>query len=85
MRFQHCERTTASPEVIWKIWTDVENWPTWDTELSAATLKGRFALHAQGTLKPQNGSTSSFEITQLDWGKSYTFTTRLPLCRLFST
>lgn len=31
----------ASPEVIWKIMTDVNNWPNWNPEVSKASLNGK--------------------------------------------
>jgi hypothetical protein len=82
MKFSHALITSASPEKIWLIWTDVLHWSEWDTELLSASLDGDFVLGATGKLTPKNGVVSSFQISQLDQGKSYTFTTKLPLCNL---
>lgn len=82
MHFSHSLATTATPAKIWSIWTDVEGWPTWDTELSRAALDGDFAVHARGTLKPLRGPSSTFVITSPTPGQGYAFMTRLPLCRL---
>ncbi|WP_292351181.1 SRPBCC family protein [Methanomethylovorans sp. PtaU1.Bin093] len=30
----------ASPEVIWKIMTDINNWPNWNPEVNKASLNG---------------------------------------------
>ena len=82
MRFDHTVQTTAPPEKIWDAWTDVENWPEWDTELAWASLHGSFALGVKGRLKPRRGPASEFCISQLTPGESYEFTIRLPLCEL---
>jgi hypothetical protein len=82
MKFSHTLATTATPEKIWHLWTDVEHWHIWDTELQSASLSGDFALRAQGKLKPKTGPESGFVISQLEPQRSYTFTTQLPFCKL---
>jgi hypothetical protein len=83
MKFSHTLKTVAAPERIWEIWTDVENWAQWDTELISADLDGAFVLGAIGRLKPKTGGATKFEISQFNPGNSYTFTIGLPLCSLW--
>ncbi|WP_287128010.1 SRPBCC family protein [Candidatus Cyanaurora vandensis] len=80
--FSHTLKTSASPEAIWAIWADVENWSAWDTELRNAHLEGSFVLGARGKLTAKTGSVSTFTISQLNLKQSYTFTCQLPFCRL---
>lgn len=83
MKFEHTVRTSASPQRIWAIWTDVPRWPGWDTELVSASIPdGRFALGVTGTVRPRTGPASTFSVSELEPGTSYAFMTRLPLCRL---
>ena len=82
MKFSYTLTTAATPAAVWSTWTDVEKWPQWDSELTSARLFAPFALAAEGQLTPKKGPTSKFYLSQLDWGRSYTFTTQLPLCRL---
>lgn len=82
MKFRHTLETSASPEKIWTIWTDVAHWSRWDTELRDAYLNGPFELGAVGKLTPKRGRVSTFRISQFNSGSSYTFTLRLPFCRL---
>ena len=77
--FQHSLSTKANPSVIWKIWTDVAEWPRWDQGLKAASMKGPFQLGAKGRLVPDKGPKSRFKITQFEEGRSYTMRTNLPL------
>lgn len=82
MRFANTVETRAPAGRIWALWTDVERWPAWDTELAAASLDGEFAPGAAGSLKPRRGPSSRFVISALEPREGYTFTTRLPLCEL---
>lgn len=82
MKFSNTLETSATPEKIWEIWTDVNSWSVWDTELHDSYLESPFKLGATGKLVPKTGTTSKFTITQFTPGKSYTFTVQLPLCHL---
>ncbi|BAY17211.1 hypothetical protein NIES2109_14700 [Nostoc sp. HK-01] len=82
MKFSHTVKTNATPEQIWEIWVDVNNWQKWDTELEFASIEGDFTLYARGKLKPKNAPVSVFFISEFESKKSYTFTTQLPLCKL---
>ncbi len=76
--FNHTTATTASPDAIWKVWTDVPNWKQWDDGLKDAYLDGKFEVGAKGSLIPDKGPKSKFIITEIEEGKSYTFKTRIP-------
>jgi hypothetical protein len=78
VQFSHSISTTASQEQIWKIWTDVPNWHTWDTGLKSASLKDEFEEGVKGKLIPDEGPKSSFKISELEEGRSYTLKTRIP-------
>lgn len=82
MKFRYTLETSASPEKIWAIWTDVEHWSRWDTELRDAHLSEPFELGAIGKLTPKRGRASTFRISQFNSGTSYTFMLRLPFCSL---
>jgi hypothetical protein len=71
--------TTAKPEEIWRLWTDVEHWSAWDTELESSSISGAFLAGTRGTLKPTSGSPAQFIIDECNDGSSYTFSTALPL------
>ncbi|MEM0963437.1 MAG: SRPBCC family protein [Bacteroidota bacterium] len=81
--FVHTLLVAASPEAVWQIWTDVDGWPRWDTELREARIDGDFAEGTRGRLQPISGPSASFEITDLDPGHSYTIRTRLPMAGLY--
>lgn len=81
--FQHTLSTTASPETIWSIWTNVERWHEWDTGLRQAELKGDFVVGAKGRLLPDKGPKARFKVVAVEAGQSYTFKTQLPFGGLY--
>ena len=52
---KHTIETQASPESIWKIWQDVENWNTWDHGIEYSKIFGPFKTDTPGELKPKGG------------------------------
>ena len=76
--FFHTDSTQASSDKIWAVWTDVPNWKTWDIGLKEAQMEGEFAIGTKGKLIPDKGPKSTFVISELIAGKSYTFKTRIP-------
>ncbi len=82
MHISHTMLTTASPERIWKIWTDVKNWKHWDVALRGALIKGNFQKNMQGVIIPEKGPKSGFRITACDPNFSYTVTRKLPFAQM---
>lgn len=77
--FSHTQMTDASPETIWNIWIDVENWSDWDEGLKSASLEGTFTEKAKGKLIPDKGPKSKFTIQDYKMGQEYTLKTKIPL------
>jgi hypothetical protein len=74
--------TTASKEKIWYLWSDVQNWKTWDKDVESAELFGAFKQGTKGVMKPSEGPRATFSITECTRLKSFTNTSALPLCRI---
>jgi hypothetical protein len=82
MEFSHSLLTTASPEKIWSIWTDVKNWKNWDFGLKDAQIQGNFGKDAEGFLVPEKGPKTPFKVTNYKPNFTYTFTSKLPFAKL---
>jgi len=50
---EHTAETTAAPEAIWRVWSDVERWPEWNADLERAELTGPFAAGSTITMFPK--------------------------------
>jgi hypothetical protein len=61
---EHSAETTAAPEAIWRVWSDVERWPEWNADLERAVLSGLFAAGSNITMHQQGGDTIELRIAE---------------------
>jgi Polyketide cyclase / dehydrase and lipid transport len=40
---EHSIETPASPEAIWRLWSDVAGWPVWNADIEHIEISGPFA------------------------------------------
>jgi len=83
--FRHEITTDAPPDAVWRLWMDVATWASWDQGLKNARADAPLALNVTGIITPQNGPDARFVVTAFDPGRSYAFTTALPLATLTVT
>lgn len=48
--------TSASPETVWTIWSDPNNWSTWNSGIRSAKVNGPIANGAKGEMTTSRGS-----------------------------
>lgn len=70
--------STASVQAVWKLWTDVSSWPSWDNELEWSTLQGPFVSGAEGSLKPKGWSATKFTLVDVQENKQFSTISSLP-------
>ena len=73
--------TSASEQDIWKLWEDVENWKDYDRVVQYSYLENdaNFELGATGYVKTRGAPKTKFELIQVDAGKSFIESLKLPL------
>jgi len=49
---EHTIETTASPEAVWRQWSDVVGWPEWNRDIERIELVGPFAAGGRITMTP---------------------------------
>ena len=74
--------TTVSKEQIWKLWSDVKNWKSWDEQVIESELNGAFELGRSGFLIPKGGPKTIFELIEVTKNKSFTSRSTLPLTKM---
>lgn len=74
--------TPASPQSVWKVWSDVKNWSAWDPDVASCEMKGEFQDGAKAILKPSSGPRVNIEIIKCVAFKSFVSKSYLPLCTL---
>lgn len=77
--FSHVSVARAQPEAVWRLWTEVDTWPRWDTELESARLDGPFVVGAKGALKGKGAPEASFEVVAFEPLVRNQISTALPL------
>jgi Polyketide cyclase / dehydrase and lipid transport len=45
--YEHAVETTAAPERIWALWSDVAGWPTWNADIEAISIDGPFTAGSE--------------------------------------
>jgi Polyketide cyclase / dehydrase and lipid transport len=75
--FEYTHPTTARPDAIWNLWSDVASWPEWDVDLEVVTLEGDFVAGARGTLKPKGMDVFPFVVTRAEPDRGYSDETPL--------
>ncbi|MFK0181759.1 SRPBCC family protein [Streptomyces xanthochromogenes] len=51
-KYEHSIETSATPEAVWRLWADVENWGSWNAEIEKIEISGPFAAGTQITMTP---------------------------------
>jgi Polyketide cyclase / dehydrase and lipid transport len=69
-------------EEIWKLWSDIATWPTWDAGVKACSLEGTFTSGTKGTLTPKGAPALPFLMTDVKPLESFTNETELPGAKL---
>lgn len=82
MQIEHKTTVQATPNVIFCIYEDVENWHTWDPDTKRAYLDGPLQLGSTGKLIPTKGNTVPMKVTEVTRNRSFTVESRIPLFRM---
>ena len=68
---------------LWKVWIDVNQWHTWQPDISHAKLEGEFEVGNRFHLKPGAGPQVSIEIIEVEPGRKFTDLTSFPGARMY--
>ena len=72
----------TAPEPIFALYADVSSWSQWDPDTREATLDGPFQVGSRGRLVPTKGSAVPMTVTSVDWNRSFTVESKIPLFRM---
>src|SRR5947209_8947642 len=75
--------TSASPQAVWKLWSDASTWNDWNPDVQAMTLNGPFTAGTTGVMKTKQGPRQVL-LSQVVPGRSFRLeTTVIPLTRFY--
>lgn len=58
--YERSVTTTASPDAVWALWSDVGSWHSWDPAVEGVALEGHFAEGAAGVMSLSGGIEAPF-------------------------
>ena len=62
---EHSIETTAVPESIWRLWSDVATWPDWNDDIERIEISGPFAAGSTIAMTPIGQDTVKLRITEV--------------------
>jgi Polyketide cyclase / dehydrase and lipid transport len=62
---EHSIETTASPEEIWRLWSDVSTWPDWNADIERIAISGPFAVGSTISMTPSGQNTVELRIADV--------------------
>ncbi len=63
--------TKASPEQVWRIWSDVNSWPEWNPDMKESRLDGPLGVGTTGMINTRSGGNHAVVVTHFEAGKSF--------------
>jgi Polyketide cyclase / dehydrase and lipid transport len=76
--YSHQLQTSASPAVLWRLYSDVSTWPRWDDAFDAVTLDGPFEAGSRGTLTVRGQEPVAFTIVEVVPERGFVDETDIP-------
>ena len=75
--------TTATPGVVWQVWSDVDTWPEWNPDMIASHLDGPLRVGTTGKIETRSGGKHDVVVTQFEDGRSFELeSTAMPLTKM---
>src|SRR5260370_1692218 len=74
--------TTASPEQVWRIWSDMSTWGDWNPNVSTMNWSGGFVQGSRGVMNTKAGQHHPMTLAEVQPGRFFALeTTVVPLTR----
>ena len=70
---------------VWTVWTDVDQWHTWQDDIEYAKLNGEFEKGGLIHFKPRGGPNIKLELAEVKPDSVFVDLTRFPLARMFDS
>ena len=70
---------------VWKVWTDVNRWHTWQDDIDYAKLDGEFKSGTIFRFKPKGAPKINIELTKVEPNSVFIDLTRFPLAKMYDS
>ncbi len=80
-----CYYPNVSPEIIWKLWADINHWPRWHGDLEYCKLEGCFKVGHYFILKPKGAPEVKVTLTSINEMQDFTDCTHFFGAKMYDT
>ena len=63
--------TSASPENVWRIWSDMSTWGEWNPNVATMDWEGGFASGSTGVMNTKAGQHHKMQLVDVEPGKGF--------------
>ncbi|HUE68014.1 MAG TPA: SRPBCC family protein [Candidatus Acidoferrum sp.] len=67
--------TTAPPEKVWRIWSDMSTWGQWNPNVTTMDWQGGFASGTTGVMNTPSGQHHKMQLVDVQPGRSFALLT----------
>jgi uncharacterized protein YndB with AHSA1/START domain len=67
--------TAASPERVWKIWSDMSTWGDWNPDVATMDWQGGFAQGTEGVMNTRAGQHHKMKLVEVQPGRFFALET----------
>jgi hypothetical protein len=75
--YSRARQTTASPDRVWSIWSDVSTWKDWNPNVASMQIAGAFQAGAHLVMNTREGRTHQMLLKSMQPGRSFELETRV--------
>ena len=69
--------TAASPERVWKVWSDMSTWGEWNPNVATMDWTGGFVQGSEGVMNTRAGQHHKMTLAEVQPGRSFVLETRV--------
>jgi len=74
-----------SVDQIWQVWTDVDQWSTWQDDVEYSKMQSEFKTGGTFAFHPKGGPKLTLELTEVEVRKNFVDLTRFPLAKMYDS
>ena len=70
--YEYSVETSADPEGLWRLWSDLATWPQWNDGIETIDVAGPFEVGTAFTMTPPGDEPIRMRLTEIKPGESFT-------------
>jgi len=70
--YERSTQTTAAPDAVWRLWSDIARWPQWNDGIEKIKIDGPFAAGTTFTMTPPGDEPIRMRLAEITPGELFT-------------